>query len=208
LIEALKRPEALSLSTSLIGQLGDKAAAAVPALSAALSDPNPEARREVLLAFAGIGAEASSAQAVVLKALNDPEPRVRHAAAYAVGRMGERAKGAAPQLRAELESSDPVLRVASAWALVHVSARPDQVASVVLPILIHGLRNENSAVRRGSAEALGRLGKAGLGAEAALKSAARDPDESVRKNALEALEKMGAVLDAPVPATKRPLREK
>jgi len=52
------------------------------------------------------------------------------------------------------------------------------------------------------------LGKAGIGAEAALKSAARDPDESVRKNALEALEKMGVVLDAPVPASKRPLREK
>ena len=198
LIDALKRPEARARATVLIARLGAKASAAIPALTAALGDANPEVRREVLFALASMGADAAPAQAAVVKALGDPEVRVRAIAAYALGSIGAAAQGAAPKLRTELESTDPVVRVASAWALVHVSPKSDQIAPEVLPVLMQGLRNENTAVRRGSADALGRLGKAGRTAEGGLRAAARDPDESVRKAALAALERMGAVLDSPL----------
>jgi HEAT repeat protein len=195
LIEALKRPEAATSAASLLAGLGSKAKSATPALAAMLGDPTGELRREALLALAAMGADAAPAQAAILKMLSDPELRVRTVAAYALGRIGTDASTAAPQLRAELQSTDPVMRVASAWALVHVSPRGEQVAPEVLPNLMQGLKNENVPVRRGSAEALGRLGKAARTAEGALRVTARDPDETVRKAALEALERMGTIVD-------------
>lgn len=177
--------------------MGAKGAKAVSALIAALNDKDLETRREVLLALSSIGPDAAPAKAELVKLLSDPEPRVAAVAAYALGSIGEGASSAAPQLRKSLESSDPVVRVASAWALVHVSTRPDQVASITIPVLIQGLKNDNAAVRRGSAEALGRLGKAArTAAEPGLREAAKDTDETVRHAALVALEKLGAVIDA------------
>lgn len=197
LIAALGRPEVRGRAAVLIGRMGPKGAAAVSALIAALGDKDIEVRREVLLALASIGPDAAPAKAELIKLLADSEPRVAAVAAYALGSMGEGASTAAPQLRKSLESSDAVVRVASAWALVHVSAKPEQVASMTIPVLIQGLKNENAAVRRGSAEALGRLGKpARAAAESGLREAARDTDETVRHAALVALEKMGAVVDA------------
>lgn len=208
LIEALKSPEACLRATALLAQLGPKASVAAPALAAALGDPNPEVRREALFALASMGPEAAPALAAITTALDDPEMHVRAIAAYALGSIGEGAKGAIPKLRTELQSSDPVVRVAAAWALVHISSDVNQVASELLPVLTEGLKNNVIAVRRGSAEALGHLGKGARGAEGALKVAARDEDETVRKAALAALEQLGAVLDSPVRQRPVPIRKR
>ena len=159
LIEALKSPEACLRAEALLAQLGPKAAVAAPALAASLGDPNPEVRREALFALASMGADAAPALAAITQALDDPEMRVRAIAAYALGSIGEGAQGAIPKLRTELQSSDPVVRVAAAWALVHISSDVKQVSSEVLPVLTEGLKSNVIAVRRGSAEALGHLGK-------------------------------------------------
>lgn len=208
LIEALKSPEACLRATALLAQLGPKAGVAAPALAAALGDPNPEVRREALFALASMGPEAAPALAAITKALDDPEMPVRAIAAYALGSIGEGAKGAIPKLRTELQSSDPVVRVAAAWALVHITSNVSQVASEVLPVLTEGLKNDVVAVRRGSAEALGHLGKVARGAEGALKVAARDEDETVRKAALAALEQLGVVLDSPVKQRPVPIQKR
>jgi HEAT repeat protein len=208
LVEALKNPGACLRATALLAQLGPKAAAAAPALSAALTDPNPEVRREALFALASMGPEAVGQQAAIVKALDDNETHVRAIAAYALGCIGQDAQGAMPKLRTELQSSDPVVRVTAAWALVHVSPNVEQVASEVLPVLTQGLKNPILAVRRGSAEGLGRLGKRARGAEGALKVAAGDQDETVRKAALAALEQLGAVLDSPVRPQASPIQKR
>lgn len=208
LIEALKSPEACLRATALLAQLGPKAGVAAPALAAALSDPNPEVRREALFALASMGPDAAPALAAITKALDDPEMPVRAIAAYALGSIGEGAQSAVPKLRTELKSSDPVVRVAAAWALVHISPDARQVASEVLPVLTAGLKNNVVAVRRGSAEALGHLGKGARGAEGALKVAANDEDETVRKAALAALEQLGAVLDSPVQPRALPIQKR
>jgi HEAT repeat protein len=155
-----------------------------------------------------MGPEAAPALAAITKALDDPEMPVRAIAAYALGSIGEGAKGAIPKLRTELQSSDPVVRVAAAWALVHITSNVSQVASEVLPVLTEGLKNDVVAVRRGSAEALGHLGKVARGAEGALKVAARDEDETVRKAALAALEQLGVVLDSPVKQRPVPIQKR
>lgn len=207
LIAALGRPEVRARAAAMVGRLGAKGAKAVGPLTAALSDKEPEVRREVLLALATIGPDAAPAKDEILKLLADPEPRVAAVAAFALGSIGPSvASSAMVPLRKSLESSDPVVRVASAWALVHISAKPEQVASLTIPILVQGLKSEAPAVRRGSAEALGRLGKlARTAAEAALRAAAKDSDETVRHAALRALESMGAVVDAP---TAQPVKKK
>ncbi len=129
-------------------------------------------------------------------------------AAYALGCIGQDAKGAMPKLRAALQSSDPVVRVTAAWALVHVSPNVEPVASEVLPVLTQGLKNPLAAVRRGAAEGLGHLGKKASSAAGALKVAAGDEDETVRKAALAALEQLGAVLDSPVPQRTLPIQKR
>jgi HEAT repeat protein len=76
-----------------------------------------------------------------------------------------------------------------------------------LPILVQGLQNPIAAARRGSAEALAKLGKpARPAAEGALRAATHDPDDTVRKAALEALERMGAVVDGIRPSAVQPKR--
>ena len=196
LIDALKRPETRGRAAALIARIGPKAGAAVGDLAAALADKDPEVRREVLFALGSMGAEAGPAQGAIVKALDDPEVRVGAIAAFALGRIGPPAKTALPQLRIALESADPVLRVSSAWALVHIVPGDEQVGRAALPVLIQGLQNPTIAVRRGAADALGRLGKAARAAEQGLRTATRDPDPSVRKAAAAALERIGITIDA------------
>jgi HEAT repeat protein len=197
LIAGLSRPEVRGRAAALIAKLGAKGGKAVPAIVAALSDKDVEVRRELLLALALIGPDSAAALPELAKLLSDAEPRVAALAAYAMGSIGEKAASHASQFRKNMESEDPVVRVASAWALVHVTAKPESVAAITIPVLLQGLKNDNPGIRRGSAEALGRLGKAArAAAEPALRGAAKDPDETVRHAALVALEKMGAVVDA------------
>jgi HEAT repeat protein len=203
--DALKnRPEARARAAMLVAYLGPKAKEAVPALAAALADEDPAVRREVLFALAAIGADAASAAAAIQKSLADPETRNRATAAFALGRIGPSAAAAVPQLQAELTSHDPLVRVASAYGLVFVAPDNEAIARQALPVLMQGLQNPLAAARRGAAEALGRLGKQARGAEGALRMATHDPDESVRKAALEALEKIGAVVDAPPQQSAKP----
>lgn len=203
LIEGLKRPETRGHAAMLLARIGEKASPAVPDLAAALADKDPDVRREILFALGAMGPDAASAIKPIVAQLADPELRVRAFAAFALGRIGPAAKSATVKLHEGLESTEPVVRVASAWALVHIDGKNDQVARETVPVLMQGLKNETVAVRRGSAEALGLLGKAALGAQQPLKAATHDSDESVRKAALLALERMGVVVDSP---TKTPVK--
>ncbi len=206
LIAALKRPPARARAAVLLEHLGPKAAPAVPELIVALSDKDSEVRREVLYALGAIIADKGPADPAIVAALDDPEPAVRATAAYALGRAGPVAKAAVPKLRTALEADDLLVRVTSAWALASVSPGDAQVAAAATPVLMRGLEASHVMMRRGSAEALGQFGKGADQATAALKAATRDEDETVRAAALEALEKIGAVVDStrrtPVPRKK------
>ena len=194
LVEALKRPEARWRAAMLLARIGPKARAAVPALVGALGDKDPDVRREVLFALGSMGAEAASSEGTIVKSLDDPEVRVRASAAYALGRIGQPAKVAVTHLKKSLESPDSILRVVSAWSLVQIAPKDPQVVRDALPVLMQGLQNQNVAVRRGAAEALGALGPAGRPANKQLQSATHDPDETVRKAATTALELTGGLI--------------
>ena len=55
-----------------------------------------------------------------------------------------------------------------------------------------GTKSDNVMVRRGAADALGKLGKAARSAATSLEALRKDPDPSVRAAAQDALEKIGA----------------
>jgi HEAT repeat protein len=196
LSEALSRPEARERAALLITHLGPTAKATIPALVQAANDADPLVRREVLFALASMGADAASATDTVRAALADAEPRNAAVAAYALGRIGPAAKAAIPKLQTELTSADPLVRVASAYALVNVAPGNQKIIEASLPVLVQGLSHELPAARRGAAEALGAIGKPArsLG-EGPLRKAAQDTDPTVRVAALEALERLGVVVD-------------
>ncbi len=101
------------------------------------------------------------------------------------------------------------MRVASAFALVNIAPGNEPITKLSVPVLVQGLQSTVAAARRGAAEGLGIVGKpARAAAEGALRGATNDPDESVRKAALEALEKMGAIVDSPAPKKAKPLELK
>ena len=205
LIAALERPCARGQAAIALERLGPKAKAAVPQLIVALSDEDPEVRREVLYALGEIIQNSGPVDPAIIAKLDDPDMRVRTTAAYALGRAGPAANSAVPRLRRAVESSDPMVRVVSAWALAHIAPSDKQVVVEILPVLMHGTKNNNPMMRRGSAVALGMLGKAANPAVPSLRALAKDPDKTVRIAALEALEKIGAIDIKPrsVPVKKR-----
>ena len=207
LILALKRPESRGHAALLLERLGPKAVDAVPGLVAAVGDKSAEVRREALYALGAILAGKGPADPAIIAALDDHDPQVRSTAAYALGRIGPAARGATGKLRPMLESDEPLVRVVSAWALVHITPQDDEVSRKAVPILIQGLKSETVAVRRGSANALGKLGPKARDAAGALTDATRDPDETVRTAALAALEQLGVVHDK-VPARPRRLKQR
>jgi HEAT repeat protein len=92
-----------------LGQLGK---AAFPALgqAKALEDADPEARRLVIEAVAGMGAVAVNP---LIAALKDKSPAVRRAAARALGNLGGDARSALPALEAAVSDPDETLGKAS-----------------------------------------------------------------------------------------------
>ncbi|MGD9720337.1 MAG: HEAT repeat domain-containing protein [Pirellulales bacterium] len=205
LAAALERPEARGQAAHLLGRLGPQAEPAVPALLTALKDQDATVRREVLYALGNIVADKGPVDPAIVAALGDGDVAVQATAAYALGRAGTSAQAALPQLRASLEAEDPLLRVVSAWALLHVAPKDKSLPAQVLPVLMQGVKSENAMVRRGAAQALGMCGSAASPAEPALRALTRDPDDAVRTAALEALEKLGVVVDK-LPRTPAPIK--
>jgi len=203
LILALKRPESRGHAALLLERLGPKASEAVPGLIVAAGDKSAEVRREALYALGAILAGKGPADPAIIAALDDQDTQVRATAAYALGRIGPASRGAVGKLRPMLESDEPLVRVVSAWALVHITPQDDEVTRKAVPILIQGLKSETVAVRRGSANALGKLGPKAREAAGALTDATRDPDATVRTAALAALEQLGVIHDK---APSRPRR--
>jgi HEAT repeat protein len=67
--------------------IGPAAAEAVPALVAALKDPNKPVRRDAAAALANIGPAAAGAVPDLIAALKDPDEIVRQRVADALGRV-------------------------------------------------------------------------------------------------------------------------
>ena len=174
-----------------LGMIGPRAESAVPKLADALSDPDPAIRSDVLSALAAIGPASAKAVPAILPQLAAMEVPVRCSASFAVGSIGPTAKAAIPLVEKNLQERDDFLQMASAWALVRIDPKREGLAPQCLGPLTRALKMPDPRARNEAVLSLGLMGPSAQPAKSALQELARDPDETVRKSASEALKAIG-----------------
>jgi len=127
----------------------------VPALVKQLRGDDPEARRAAAKALGEAGPEAKAAVPALAAALKDPDLYVRRFAAQALGDIGPDARAAIPALNAVLKEGKDRREVlgAAATALGKIGVSVTQLAATVKDT------NQDPAVRRKAADALGAMGE-------------------------------------------------
>lgn len=154
-----------------IGDLGERAKKAIPALLAALEGDEAEVRAASARALGAIGADTRAVTDALLALLEASETPVRAAAAEALGRLG--LESAVPALGRAAWQGPPQLARAAVTAL----GRLGPPAAAELPALVHHvLASPELATRAAAADALGRLGPAALDALPALVWAFQEED--------------------------------
>jgi HEAT repeat protein len=146
---------------------------AIPALTTALSDPDPQVRFYALLAFKEIGADASNAVPAMTTVLTPPGTTsatnadfyLRAAAASALGKIGPPAVSAVPSLKAALQQPNPYLRGQAATAIWRISGDVD----TALPALLRELPLESEHSKWDWIIALGEMGSRATSAVPQLK---------------------------------------
>ena len=109
--EASLRLDALAL----LGDLGDQAEVAVPAVIAALQDENPLVRKMAVLALGDIGAVTPDVVPALIEALKDECAAVRRRAAITLGELS--CAEATLALQQALRDDDDQVRKAATQAL-------------------------------------------------------------------------------------------
>lgn len=227
-VEALRDPQAPARwrAAAALWEIGPAAAAAAPALSAALLDSDPSVARAAAEALKRItggaadvakrrpsvgGQTGSSVPPALLAALEHGDGHAREEAATALGSLSS-PKLAVPPLVHALQDAEPAVRAAAAASLVQIGAalaaarEPDATANRpvitgLVAALAAALNDAAVVVRRRAARGLGQLGPAALGAIPRLIEALQDEDASVAHTAAFALESMVGAKKAAGPAT-------
>lgn len=182
-----KRAEAIRA----IGAFGRDAAPAVHALSAALTDHDPEVRAAAEVALAQIGAQASEAAPALASLLKDDNLQVREAATLALREVGPGAAGVVPALCEALKDPAGTVRMSAALALGRMgaaanSAVPALTAAFDVPDE-NALNNEDIQVLRNIAYALADIGP---GASSAIPVLSRASHIRIKYIADEAIAKI------------------
>lgn len=151
-------------AAEVLGDLGPRAIASVPALMHALNDSDECVRDGVARALGAIG--APSAVAPLIAALNDAAPNVRASAAESLGKI--RAPESLPALTAKLSDTETGVRVKAAQAIW----RLDRDAELTVPVLVRALRDRH--VGSDAKFVLGEIGPAAKKAVPALVQALRE----------------------------------
>lgn len=153
-----------------LGEIGDAAQAAIPALLAALQVPLPAEKiqhwfedRRVLMAalLAKIREPVNEIVPALIQALQGETPELRWGAACALGEIGAAANAAVPALSALIRNENEVelVRVEAAYALAVMG---DPVAET-LPVLVDAYQSADWWVRAFAVRILGEMGSpAGL----------------------------------------------
>lgn len=158
--------------------LGARAVEAIPDVANALRDPEYAPEAALALSFMG-----SAAVPTLQDAIDSDDAIVRREALRSLGKLRERAsidpQIVVPLLLESLSDPDPAVRLVAVTYLGIVRDIPDKEVAG----LISALADAEAPVRQGAASALAAYGLLGEAAIPALKKAANDPDEEVRREA-------------------------
>lgn len=207
LIESLHDPseEVRKQAAQKLMYLGERAVAAVPALTTALQDPKRDVRFWAAIAIPRIAIGAAGpALPLLIEALDASELWFREGAACSIMWIGSSAAAAVPALiRAlRLTDLDPTTDLSGAEAVVRLrmfaaialgNIGPD--AEAAIPVLVEALEGPDQAVasqhtgnlRGAVVDALGRFGPKAESALPGLTRALEDQNKDVRSRAAAAI---------------------
>jgi HEAT repeat protein len=228
--ESLKDPNPIVRfnAARALQHVGPHTKAALPALTAALGDRDPEVREAVYVALRQIGPEAREAlvqafrqegkaysRAEVIGALGKFGPEaeaaipdleaalgddsLRLAAIQTLGTIGPAAKTTLPALEKAFKDKDPNIRRAALEAM-------GWIGQDSLPILLAALKDDG--LRAGAAAALGKIGRPARDAVPTLCKMLEDSDPEARRNAATALGRIGPQTPEVIPALVKTLHDK
>lgn len=194
LVEALKSPngQVRELAVVALAELGASPSKRVAALTGGLRDPYSRVRRRAARALGDFGAHALPAVPQLVAGLRDPDPSVRRDCAGTLGRFGPAGQPAVPGLVTLLAEPETRMRVVAATAL-------KRIGKTAVPALLNGLTNPDAELRGRCATLLGQIAPDDEFVAEALKAAAGDGDEDVRRRADEALTRTPGPTVTPVP---------
>jgi len=118
-------------AAAALGNVGESAVTALPALLKAARDPHPSVRRAALIAAARVGGGDDDVLSVLIRELTDGPGTARAAAAEALESIGPKAAPAVEALRAALDDRDALVRRRAAEALGAIG-KPAGVAASAL----------------------------------------------------------------------------
>ena len=181
-----------------LGNIGQGAAAAVPALQKLLEEQPHTATPEKN----DVTGDDAAQQPGPANTPDQPSPsnRIRIEAALALGKIGPAGAPSIPYLVNMMGDEDEALADAAAEAL-------GNIGEAAVPPLSASLRHENPRMRRNAATALGYLAPLSKTEVAGLVAALRDADDGVRAAAAVALGKIGPLDDRVLPAVLDMLRD-
>ena len=164
---------------------GTRTAGDIPRLVAALDSPDDYVAAFAAWSLGNLGAQAQGTVPALAKAL--ARERTDAVVAGALARIGPAAAGAVPALLEALRSPNADRRFRAARALGRIGPAASDAAGPLSDALV----DPSAVVRQHAARALGRIGPAARTAAApALQRATGDPDEAVRREARQALERL------------------
>ncbi len=168
-----------------LGQIGEPARPALPALGRRLQDSSVLVRVHVAEAIWEIHQDLAAALPVLIDALKNEDRDVRAHAAEAMGHIGPAASAVIPVLVISSGDADPIVRVHAAAALWRIERRP--VHS--LPTLVASLKNADPRPRDVAVQTLKDMGPDARAAVPILADLIKDKQapEQVRQSAADAL---------------------
>jgi HEAT repeat protein len=138
----------------MLGELGPSAKPALPALVAALSDPNRVVRDRVVWALVFIDPTGKEVLIHLYAPLKDTDAGVRTTTVKAIGRLGPAAEPAIPELERLLQDPAPSVRMAAAYALVEIGPAAEKSRGYLLDV---SQNDRDPAVRQAAADAAKQL---------------------------------------------------
>ena len=190
LIEALKNDKVACWACIVLRGMGPTAKAAVPALAEKLKDPQPDIRREAVLALGAIGDAAMPVVPQIVATLDDEF--VQGAATFVLGELGTIPADAEQKIRAGAKSDNQNLSTASLWALARVHPDDKELRRQATEQIVERLKDQDPYVRVVAARALAALPPAPEITLPIMEKALKDADVTTAHHALDALASLGA----------------
>jgi len=165
-------------AANTLGNLGEHAAPAVPALIECLEDRDPDVRKSAVGALGNLGEHAAPAGPALINCLEDSSDFVRSSAADALGNLGEHAAPAVPALIKCAEHREGSVRRSAAAALGKIGEKAAKAVPARLRDFAKAvparLQHREDFVRCSAADALSNLGEHAAPAVPALATCAED----------------------------------